>query len=1348
MSDDKHSELNPDEQPTIGFERPQDKDAALADQILLPADKPPVPSVPPVSSPPEKLTITIDDLFDNNDSNPDDEDTLPPHPMPPLDNVLAIEALDDEDENTMVGSAKPFILDDLAADENLATEAVKPLVLDDLEDDENIETGSVKPLVLDNLEDDENTATGPIAPSIPDEPDDDEHTVTGVIVPQPPSPDKIEAPAVRSRSKPRRPEPPQFTPNKRPPVIDAGATQVNPKVALPKRGEVSKRNEATRDSQGRSAEDVRRRRRAAREAAERQKQRDRQQPPANPTLPEPSRPKPPPRKPQTQPKTPKKPPQRELAHNANRVATRDSIEDKAPIRGKQERTPNRVVIPARPKTQKKKRNFWGCLTNFVFGSLLLLIIFLGGSMAALIYGYINIANDLPPVRELEDRTSTFQTVFIYDGDNNLLYSITDPTAGDRTRVPLDQIDPDLINATIATEDARFWANPGFDPISIARAVSNVVLSGSLSRGEIAAAGGASTITQQLVRATLLSQDEANQTTVRRKVREIILAAELNRQWTRELGDELLAKQKILEIYLNEIYYGNRSYGIEAASRTYFKKSAANLTLAEASMLAGLPQAPALWDPITAPEYALGRQSEVLGLMVNEGYVTTEEAQSALNEVIARGLEPPSVNIRYPHFTLSVLSELENTYGSDILYNSGFKVYTTLRPEVQELAEQTLTNNRAAINARGANNAALVALNPTDSAILAMVGSLDYRDESIRGQVNMARAPRQPGSTIKPFVFLASMLQGYTPATLFWDVPTAFPDGINPDYEPKNYDNDFHGPMLLRTALANSYNIPAVKALEAVGVCEFITLSQAWGLNLSDEGCEQTGNPRNVGLALSLGGDEISPLNMASAYAMLANEGDYNRPFGIRRIDVGGQTIYADGKPLGEGALEQLEVERATSAELAYLTTDILADNNARIPEFGPDNLLNLSFPVAAKTGTSGTNEFDVRDTWTIGYTPDLVTAIWVGNTDNEPLFEGASGYRVATPVWNQFMNAYHAGREARQFVRPEGVIQVEVCRDSGVMVNPECGEGLRRQEVFNASQPPLPVEQHFYDATVLDRWTLREANEHCDDEATIRFQSFDLLVSGRNPEIKTRYRSEVETWLQTQGSWWANQYGISLPLQQNNIQLAAPCEPNTERPIVRINEPSTGELLTTGLVQIGGQATAPGFAGYQLEYGFGTEPTQWFPADTYKSERQSGGLLGVWNTNVVGQGGDVTLRLTVFGADNPYTGGVDRARKETRIVVRLLQPTAQPTNTPPPTATPVPPTAVPPTAVPATTVPTVVPPTTAAPPTAVPPTTVPTVAPVVPATDVPTAEPPTTEAPTAAPTTAVLPTDVPPTDVP
>ncbi|MCB0028580.1 MAG: PBP1A family penicillin-binding protein, partial [Anaerolineales bacterium] len=648
------------------------------------------------------------------------------------------------------------------------------------------------------------------------------------------------------------------------------------------------------------------------------------------------------------------------------------------------------VVRSRPR-----RNVGGCVKRIISTSLILGFLGTVLGLIALVIGYISIASQLPKPTELQAKASTFETARIYDRDGNELYALIDPNAGDRTVVPLSRISQDLIDATIATEDSRFYTNPGFDPIGIARAII-----GAARAGEFGAAGGASTITQQLARALLLDEEERTQVTFSRKVREIILAAEIYRTYDKEV---------ILELYLNEIYYGNRAYGIEAASQTYFNKSAADLTLAEASLLAGLPQAPAVWDPITNPEFALGRQSEVLGLMVSEGYVTQAEAEAALAESapVVRELEPPNVQIDYPHFVFTVLRQLETAGDAQAIYRGGLRIYTTLDPRAQELAEQTLTNQRGNINAAGANNAALVAIEPGSGEILALVGSVDFNDEVISGQVNMALQPRQPGSTIKPLVYLAAMEQGWTAATLIWDVPTTFPDGNGGSYQPKNYDDRFHGPLLLRQALGNSYNITAVKALEYVGVCNFVSRAQGLGLtSLVDSGCQEVGAPRDLGLSLALGGGAVTPLEMASAFSAFANQGRRMPPIAIRRIeDRNGNILFEATTPADD------EI-RAMSAEDAYIITNILSDNNARQPSFGINNLLRLNDdrPVAVKTGTSGSSANDVRDGWTIGYTPQVVTAVWVGNTDPAPVNPGQSGYGMASPIWNAYMNSYLADK--------------------------------------------------------------------------------------------------------------------------------------------------------------------------------------------------------------------------------------------------------------------------------------------------------------------------------------------------
>ncbi|MCA9919681.1 MAG: PBP1A family penicillin-binding protein, partial [Anaerolineales bacterium] len=872
----------------------------------------------------------------------------------------------------------------------------------------------------------------------PTEPANDEQTLT-IDLPGPDDEDTADLPPIQPQ---RKPAPLPLTPSKlkpfeRPPVEDPDATEVSPDLAIPA-------PERPRSEQPTQIY-----------------QRDEPQKPAEPdprTVMRPIREAP------TQPR-----PRQEPAKRQPDQATQQKRPQQQPRRPQTQRPPAPPAGPVvvskqapkpRPKRQAPGRRNWGsCLVRGVVISLMLGVVGLALTAAGLAIGYRVIASDLPPVTELENRVSTFETARIYDRNGNELFSLADPNMGNRTRVSLDQISPYLIQATIATEDSRFYENFGFDTVAILRAVWQAAQEGE-------AVSGASTITQQVVRATLLDEDERTQRTFRRKVREIILAAEMYNTYD---------KDTILEIYLNEIYYGNLAYGIEAAAETYFNKSAADLTLAEASLLAGLPQSPASWDPYTAPQLAIGRQSEVLTLMASEQYISTAEAQAALNETNAfiYDMTPPVRDITFPHFTVTVLQQAEELLGAQSIYRGGLRIHTTLDPNAQRLAETTLANARPNINAAGANNAAMVVLEPNTGEILALVGSVDFDDEAISGQVNMALAPRQPGSTIKPFVYLSAMEQGWTPATLIWDVPTSFPNGANPPYEPKNYDNEFHGPLRLRPSLGNSYNIPAVKALEFVGVCNFIANVQKIGLtSLQDPGCVEQGAPRNYGLALSLGGGEISPLEMAGAFGVLANQGNFIAPFTIRRIEnSAGEILFEEPAP-------DPAVTQVVRPAHAYLLSDILSDNSARQPEFGVNNTLVIpGHRVAAKTGTSGTDAFDVRDAWTIGYTPQVVTAVWVGNTNNEPIGQGQSGTRVASPIWNSFMSQYLANKQPVDFIRPSSVVDVEICSESGTRPGNDCTD--RRIERFAEDQPPLSSEQDFIQAVQLDQWTGLRANEFC-----------------------------------------------------------------------------------------------------------------------------------------------------------------------------------------------------------------------------------------------------------------------------
>jgi len=445
---------------------------------------------------------------------------------------------------------------------------------------------------------------------------------------------------------------------------------------------------------------------------------------------------------------------------------------------------------------------------------------LGGSIA--LYQYYSIARTLPSVSDLRERASQFETTRILDRNGNVLYEIIDPTAGRRTYVPLERISPNVVAATIATEDKDFYSHPGFDPWAIIRALwENYRTEGQ--------GGGASTITQQLARNLLLTPEERVQRTYTRKAREIILAAEITRRYS---------KDEILELYLNENYYGNLAYGIEAAAETYFNKTADQLTLAESAFLAGLPQSPSIYDIFTNPEITLTRHQQVLVLMFQLSLergcipvsnsdepvcVTPPDATSAANEIKAYPFRPPNIEIKYPHWVNYVRGQLEELYDPQTIYRSGFTIYTTLDPNLQDTAQRIVTEQVAALIDKNAHNGALVAIKPSTGEILAMVGSANFYDDSIDGQVNMATSPtRQPGSSIKPINYVAAFEKGWTPATLIWDVPSEFPPSGNPNdprepYKPVNYDNRFHGPVTVRTALSNSFNVPAVKTLNFVGI---------------------------------------------------------------------------------------------------------------------------------------------------------------------------------------------------------------------------------------------------------------------------------------------------------------------------------------------------------------------------------------------------------------------------------------------------------------------------------------------------------------------------------------------------
>jgi len=936
------------------------------------------------------------------------------------------------------------------------------------------------------------------------------------------------------------------------------------------------------------------------------------------------------------------------------VASRTLIHPQAPTQ-RAPAPPTYDYSPTTLTTPTPSRNWGGCLWQLFVNSLIAaLVLFLLGVIAAT-FGYAYLARDLPPIGDLRERASQFETTRVYDAKGSLLYEIVDPQAGRRTRVPLQQISPYLIAATLATEDKDFYSHPGFDPIAIARAIWQ-----NLQAGDTVS--GASTITQQLVRALVLTPEERAQRTALRKIREVILAAEIERRYS---------KEEILELYLNEIYYGNLAYGIEAASETYFNQKASDLTLTEAAFLAGLPQAPAVYDVFTSPDVAFTRQQQVLLLMLdltNErggiGVSTqTEPVRVTPNEVIASATQiadeskypftPPRSDARFPHWVNYVRQLLEDQYGQS-LYRSGYSVYTTLDPDLQTLAEQNVSQQVAALADRHVTNGALVAMRPTTGEIVAMVGSDDYNDP-VDGQINMSLRPRQPGSSIKPLTYALTFEKGWTPATLIWDVPTEFPDGANPPYKPVNYDGRFHGPVLARYALADSYNIPAVKALQLVGIYGeggFIKFAETLGIT--------TLTSEQYGLSLTLGGGEVPLIEMVEAYSALANGGLRTFPIAIRKI------TNFDGTVVCEQPLSPAEVkadpplcqappenwgQHVTSAETAFLISDMLSDNAARTSAFGPNSQLLLSFPAAVKTGTTN----DTRDNWTLGYTPDLVAGVWVGNADFTSMV-GTSGVTGAAPIWHNFMEGALAGR-ATPFVRPPTIVEKTICSLSGAEPSEFCPPDARRTELFAANNGPLTADHDLLQRAFIDPFTGLRQTADC-----AKYYQNDRLLEQERVVVDVTDPS-ARKWLteDPNGMAWAETYGIKAPIAW---APSASCTADSPHPIMSFAFPPEGAVLPgTGVIQITGQAAATGdFAHYVVEYGLSHDPGGWGSVQGPNTNAvPQTGLLANWDTTSLPDG-PASLRLIVFSK----SGG----SAEMRVRFTLLRPTATPTPTSTSTATP------------------------------------------------------------------------------
>ena len=891
-----------------------------------------------------------------------------------------------------------------------------------------------------------------------------------------------------------------------------------------------------------------------------------------------------------------------------------------------------------------KRRGCGCFGMALMGGLLLLaMVIFGGVIAVGTFVYTDwsrqIEDAIVTLDSARDR-ETFETTQILDRNGQLLWEIFGE--GKRTNIPLAQMPDHLVQATIAVEDDTFYENIGLDaPSLIAALVANLRNPGDRPVG-------GSTITQQLVRHIVFDYDERSAVSYERKIKEIILAWIMNRNFS---------KDEVLEMYLNEIYYGNLAYGIEAAANTYFGKPAAALSLAESTLLAALPQSPVELDPFSNLEGAKARQWLVLNLMVSEGTLTMTQAEAAYQEPLQFAAQ--EVGLAAPHFSVYVRQQLEEMFGADVVANGGLRVLTTLDLDYQSLAEQLARQHVAAVGPQhNLNNAALVAMKPGTGEILAMLGSVNYHDESIDGLVNVTLSSQQPGSAIKPLTYAAALspneegVPAWTAADILWDVEVAYPQTDGTAYEPVNYDGRFHGPVHLRSALANSYNVPAILLLQDIGVPRLLDFGRKMGIKTWEE------DSSRYGLSLTLGGAEVTPLDLTTAYAVFANNGQSVSPVSILRVEK------SNGEILYEHPAEPSV--QVVDPRVAYLITDILDDDAAREPAMGPDNPLDLPFPAAAKTGT--TNDF--RDNWTVGYTSSLVVTVWTGNTDNSEMID-VSGLTGAAPLWSDFIQAIYANPQLQEsllidgflppneFIQPEGLSPENLCAISSVQIGaadcsisgsewildspkvtdetPADAENVVWEKLDPAVQripalplPPLPVE-----AAVIS------PDEDAPPEQIFCYFPEGTELSLLPPEMQQQIflpppRNEeslkaVHEWAQ------ANNLAV-LPTESCNEELLALARDPNRVAFYRITEPQAGDSVSGILPIIGTADFNPDeIEFFKIELGMprGTE-IEWVTLGETHRDPVINGTLEILHADALPPG-DYLLRLIVV-KDSNYVG--------------------------------------------------------------------------------------------------------------
>jgi len=853
----------------------------------------------------------------------------------------------------------------------------------------------------------------------------------------------------------------------------------------------------------------------------------------------------------------------------------------------------------------------------VLGSAIFFGTGIGGAAAA----YAVITEGLPTPEEVKNaNVRAFETTKIYDRTGKeLLYEVIDPNAGDRNWVSISEMPDYLINATIVMEDKNFWTNPGINLRGLTRAFVNNLRGLPIQ--------GASSITQQVVKRSVFSVEEQIEQSYSRKITEILVSLEMTR---------LYDKEEILEWYLNTIFYGNLAHGIDSAAKVYFGKSVGELTLSEVATLVAIPQSPAM-NPFDNPEKAQERKEIVLDRMVEEGYITAAVAEATKAEPWQLAQSEQRFDIKAPHFSMYVRRQLEEMFGSELVAGGGLRVYTTLDQDLNNQAQCVVQTYLRILGAEdpavvipeminqgceaaqylpdvpanrigkdfNIHNSAVIVIRPTTGEIVAMIGSADYWNDEIDGKFNVAvDGFRQPGSSFKPFTYVTFLSQGYNPAHMFLDVRKAFEQGEGmPPYVPENYSRNYYGPVSLRGALARSLNIPAVEAMSIAGVDNVLHTAHQMGITTLDRGLQY------YGLSLTLGGGEVHLLDMVYAFTVFDNNGtmfgtpvlEENQRPGFRELDPVAILRVEDrnGKILYE--YNQPEAQQILEPQLAYLITDIISDRQARIPAFGTPNSLELANerPAAAKTGT--TNNF--TDNWTIGYTPQYATGVWMGNKDGDDYMINTPGSRGASYIWHAVMEYAHLDEPIVPFTQPEGLVEVQVCAKSGLKPNGNCP--VRTEIMIPGTEPT--EEDNVFQVFRVNKETGRLAVDGFTPPELIEERVYEV------------YPSEAQDWI---ASLEEDKRPPIPPTEYDTIYSSQLINPE-----VAIISPTAYSFIR-GPIPVTGNARGGDFDFYRLVFGQGMSPAEWSQIGPNHDNQVEQNVIETFDTTAL-EDGLYTLQLQV-----------------------------------------------------------------------------------------------------------------------